>query len=458
MSYIPKRFLAIAILSAAFLGTTFSKIGRLAAQTGVLFGQQDNLEQWNSSSLRVEPVDVSSGTGHKLVSPVGRTNVIAYIYGLTKHDGDGLDGLNELQLSVASACFQTRAEKGASPLQVIIFVSEDDAAACQPSTEANATCRYLDVLRVCGDLPTPLGQHTVEVRPIPESFVTLLRTKYGMVKFYKSVFLFHKLWLPRLLHAAGVEKAIFLDTDTVWARAPEVLFREFDNFNVTQSIGACQIKGHKKDNFYSLMLRYRINSGLMLMHVGRLIANDFEGVLGRAIAANRRVPLGSPRPVGYNYSSHCQIYKGGDQTLPLCLTVPFDDGKSILGCDNRMCWQSGTGDQEFFSDVLSNEKPEWFYPLSWKKHHIHIQSREYVMITPARRRKKYKIENQTVVHYKDSFFLWAKGRRGGKPVEEQFLATLSRRVSEPILWLRRYRSATREHRVDVHEPASSEAD
>ena len=201
-------------------------------------------------------------------TPWEAKQLVVYIAGRNPAGGGDKTIIDELGLSVMSACRVQAIRHIGSSTNFVIFISEPDYNICSGSKPGH--CVYSKVEELC---QSHLPDATFRYAPMDEEILMMWKNHTGIVSFshHSTWFGYTKIWLPILLGSMGYKSsaALFVDTDTVWNDSPSAIFDELINFNSTQVFGATGIVDrHKFAN--SLSFRNRITSGILLMDLGGL--------------------------------------------------------------------------------------------------------------------------------------------------------------------------------------------
>ena len=301
----------------------------------------------------------------------GKRAVIVYIAGRNPEGGGDSSIIDELHLSVRSAClammhsgttYNLSTSTRLPELNFLIFVSEIDYKMCTTSQ-----CDYTSIERSCHELqPSAVFRYEA----LDKRFLSLWKNHTGIISFshHSTWYGYAKVWLPTLLTSnvyGSYSAAMFVDTDTLWNCPPSIIFDELQNFNSAQVIGATSLVERKKHN-HSLSFSHRVTSGVLLMDLKKLDQQkiNWASIVADSIASNRGVGVGMPIPVDYNQSDYCEGFHWGPYMKPFCLVDPYLSEQE--GCDTpHMCWRTSAaaGDQEFFSAIFSNSRTELLYEL-----------------------------------------------------------------------------------------------
>jgi hypothetical protein len=266
----------VPLLCAVATATTVHSRSTPVRQPATILGDHrlvGETSRLNHRSLK----DVSDGGGKQQQGTVMQTGplpaasvelraAIVYVavrWQLAKFDA--FHTVNEVHLSIASAC-----DLATSPQWFIVFVSTHDKKMCSPNVFAKE-CAFREAAEDCVLLST--HSHVIQVEEMNDVNMRV----WFAEKFDVLAFSHHAGWpgyakcrLPDLLHRVGVDRATFVDTDTIWTRDPNVVFSVFDTFNASQSIGALRIGGSFSN---------RMSSGMMLIAIDRLVAHEWENAL-----------------------------------------------------------------------------------------------------------------------------------------------------------------------------------
>ena len=206
----------------------------------------------------------------------------------TGKGGDRAAVFRELRTSVFSACLFT-----SRPLHVHIFMSTFDT---NTSDAAYPGCNLCWLAAMCASaLPLntamratpvdgPMARFTLQ--PLGTQILEWFRDDLDTIGFsHKSTwFGYSKLWLPRLLPAE--DWVAFIDTDTVFVRDPWALLdMRHTVMGPTHHIAAIVTPG--------MGFTARINSGVMVMALGRLRASNWAEALRASVQRNRGWPVGA---------------------------------------------------------------------------------------------------------------------------------------------------------------------
>jgi hypothetical protein len=341
--------------------------------------QEINLEH---THLRMKDVDSSKSNQQAIV----------YIAGRTKKGSGDSSLLDELYLSVISACHaqsktlnSTTIEQ--SRLDFVFFVSEYDFYLCNNSS---ATCEYLQIEQACKTWLPP-SNFKFKFAPLNIDILKLWKENTGIVGFshHSTWYGYAKVWLPVLPAMNSFSSALFVDTDTLWNHAPSNIFDEMLHFNSTQVIGATSIVPRHNGHTSSLSFKNRVTSGVLLFDLNKFRRSiKWVDIVKSSVTANRGgIAPGEMIPSNYNQSAHCEGFHWGPFLKPFCLMDPFfvdsnstniqklenfklsGENSLIRDCGStRCCWKTSpeSGDQEFFSDIFSNQNPELLYELPHK--------------------------------------------------------------------------------------------
>ena len=289
---------------------------------------------------------------------------IVYIAGRNPNGkGDTKTLMDEVHLSILSAC-KTSTTAPSDALSFLIFVSEHDYNVC---SNQQVECDYLAIEKSCHSVLPTTSRAYFEYLPLNQHILDLWANNTDISSFshHSTWYGYAKVWLPVILERHKVSAILFVDTDTLWNKHPNIIFNELRNFNESQMFGATSIVDRPKHNI-SLSFPNRITSGVLLMDMVKLSKLNWKSLVGKSIAAGRGVDVRAPIPSGYNISEHCEDHFWGDFILPYCLVKP------ISGCKHpSSCWEASAGDQEFFSYIVSFVRPDILYELP--KVHQHIQ-------------------------------------------------------------------------------------
>ena len=190
--------------------------------------------------------------------------------------------LKELELSVMSACSLT-----STRLNFNLFISRKDFDECQASKSCTVR-RVVETACKIGTgmawLPIPAERNKFSLHPLDVSILDLFRTHMGVVAFkhHSTWYGYTKLWLPVLL--PDLDRAIFVDTDTVFLQDPRLL-DVTARFDPGQALGATQlVVPEGRHNLF----RVRITSGVLVMDLGKMRAAGWETLLRDTAVKNRK--------------------------------------------------------------------------------------------------------------------------------------------------------------------------
>lgn len=323
--------------------------------------------------------------------------------------GDHSNAFKELQSSIFSACLHT-----SRPLQIHVFLAPEDMA---PGKSGLQRCNLCWMAATCiaghrhgvrqragsnesgggGTTTSPAEVEVPAARIVVHSLnATVLRwfmDELGVVGYghHSTWYGYSKLWLPRLL--PNEEWAAFVDTDTIFLKDPWQLLDIRLQMSEAQTIAAARILGNPP-TWASLGFTHRINSGLMVLALGRLRAAGWGKVLKETIDANRGWSVGTEIEKGEQV---CEDFHWGEFNASTCVTSPCNAAQPVGNClnfgiraaleDGRFCPGVGggveidmagkgggfsrfsAGDQEVFSAMLSNSvgggnRSHWLYVLN----------------------------------------------------------------------------------------------
>eukprot|EP00804_Cyclotella_cryptica_P029430 CCRYP_013355-RA/>CCRYP_013355-RA protein AED:0.09 eAED:0.09 QI:123/1/1/1/0/0/2/514/239 len=165
-------------------------------------------------------------------------DVIVYIAGRNPDGGGDRSIIDQLHISVLSAC-RTTMQENKTALSFAFFISVLDHMKCTHSSNHSDACDYYRVEQSCHRL---LPEAKFHYFALDEKILNMWKEHSGIVSFahHSTWYGYAKLWLPNLLHV-NFSSILFVDTDTIWNKPPSVLFNELSHFNATQVIACLSI-------------------------------------------------------------------------------------------------------------------------------------------------------------------------------------------------------------------------
>lgn len=355
-------------------------------------------------------------------APFSKKNKMALVYIAGRNPngkGDTKTLMDEVHLSILSAC-KTSITAPSDVLSFLIFVSEHDYNVC---SNQQVECDYLAIEKSCHSVMPTTSHASFEYLPLNQHILDLWANNTDVSSFahHSTWYGYAKVWLPVILERHKVSAILFVDTDTLWNKHPNIMFNELRNFNESQMFGATSIVDRPKHNT-SLSFPKRIISCVLLMDMLKLSKLNWKSLVSKSIAAGRGVDVRAPIPGGYNISEHCEDHFWGEFSLPYCLTQP------IAGCKHPSpCWEATAGDQEFFSYIFSFVRPDLLYEMPKVHQYLTAGKAFDATTTPLQQRI-----NCTVLHAPQIDGLWSPSVSN-----EEISNHLSELASGSVQWFRR---------------------